>query len=284
MATNVLGTTRGGARRWLKVGPMMLQTSEIMKIVIIITLAKILSEQNHTGTIRDLFFPLIVTGLPICFILLQPDLGTSLVFIPIVFTMSFVSGIKFKHFFILFIAMLTLGIFSYFYGLHEYQKKRVLMFISQDNMTQEQKRGAGYHLYQSKISHGNGGFWGKGWQKGTQNLHNFLPERHTDFIFALIGEELGLVGTTLVLLLYFLLFFFMLAIAYTSLISSGQLIVVGVVTLLATQTIVNTCMTVGFAPITGLPLPFLSYGGSSLMFNFISIAMVISISGRKVSV
>ena len=126
-----------------------------------------------------------------------------------------------------------------------------------------------------------GEFFGRGWRKGTQNIFGLLPERHTDFIFAVIGEEMGLVGTSLVLLLYFILLCCMLIIAYTSLLPTGQLLIIGVVALLSAQIIVNTCMTVGLAPITGLPLPFLSYGGSSLVFNFVSIAMVVSIAGPK---
>mgnify|MGYP001019062250 CR=1 FL=1 len=229
LLTLLIGTYRGGAKRWIKIGPLLLQTSEIMKIAIIPILAHILTTVRQKGKFEDLFLPLGITVIPMFLIMMQPDLGTSLVFIPIVFSMIFAAGIKVKHLVVLVLLMANLAVFTYFYGMHEYQRKRVKMFIFQDNMTLEQQRDAGYHLTQSKIAHGNGGLWGKGWQRGTQNRHGFLPERHTDFIFAVIGEEGGLIGTGFVLLLYFVLLISMLLVAYNSLLPNGQLIVVGVV-------------------------------------------------------
>ncbi len=283
LATTFLGTYRGGAKRWLQLGPALLQTSEIMKIAIIFILARILSEENKkNGGIRELLYPVFITAIPMGLIVIQPDLGTSLVFIPIAFSMIFASGIRFKALILVFIIMVNLAVVVYFYGLHEYQRKRVLTFMNQDSLSQEDKRGSGYHLEQSKIAIGSGHLTGKGWRKGTQNIHGLLPERHTDFIFAIVGEEAGFLGVCFVLLLYLILFCSMLVTAYTTIAVPGQLIIIGVMALLLTQTIVNTAMTVGMAPITGLPLPFFSYGGSSLLFNFISVGMVVSVAGRKI--
>lgn len=279
--TAFCGVARGGSRRWLKIGPVLLQTSEIMKLAIILILARILTRQRKTGSLLDLLLPYGITLLPMLLIMMQPDLGTSLVFMPIVFAMVFASGVPVKHLILLILVGLNVVIPLYHFGLHDYQKNRVKMFVFQSQMSQEQKKGAGYHLVQSKIAHGNGGFLGRGWRQGTQNYYGLLPERHTDFIFAIVGEEWGFVGTTAVLLIYVALFFTMLLIAYTTPVPSMQLIVIGVTMLLLTHTIVNTAMTVGLAPITGLPLPFVSYGGSALLFNCSAVALVISIAGRR---
>lgn len=281
LVTAVIGTARGGSRRWIKIGPLLLQTSEIMKLAIIIALARMLSKQQRTGSIMDLMLPFGVTLLPMLLIVLQPDLGTSLVFIPILLVMVFASGVPIKHLVLVILIAVNLSLPLYHFGLHDYQRKRVQMFLFQSNMTREEKQGSGYHLVQSKIAHGNGGTLGRGWRHGTQNRYGYLPERHTDFIFAVIGEERGFTGTTVVLLLYASLYFTMLVMAYTTPVPSMQLMILGITALLTTQTIVNTCMTVGMAPITGLPLPFLSYGGSALLFNLAALALVISIAGRK---
>ena len=280
--TLLFGSAHMGARRWIDLGFFQLQTSEIMKIVLILTLAKLLTTQQKQGTFSDLVSPICITLLPMLLIVVQPDLGTSLVLVPICASMVFASGIKMKPLIILGIIAINLLIVAYFFGLKEYQKKRILMFIYQDNMTQEQKIGDGYHLNQSKITLGNGGLFGRGWKKGTQNVNHFLPENHTDFIFCTIGEEWGFLGAFVVVVLYFILFGAMIGIVYTTPIASAQLVVIGVISLLSFQMLINVCMAIGLAPITGLPLPFVSYGGSSLLFSFISIALVFSIAGRRI--
>ncbi len=280
--TALFGTFRNESKRWLNLGVVMLQTSEVMKLAIIPILAKILTEYKN-GTIMDLLLPLGLASVPMGLIVVQPDLGTSLVFLPIVFAMCFAAGVPVRYFIIVILIMTLVGIIVYSYGMHDYQRKRVLMFIRQDNMTQEEKQGSGYHLCQSKIAFGNGGALGRGWQKGTQGRYGYLPERHTDFIFAVIGEEFGFIGTCCVLLLYLGLFVGMLNLAASTLVNSGQLIVVGIWSILLTHTVVNTAMTIGLLPITGLPLPFVSYGGSSLLFNFLEIGLIFSIAGRRIA-
>lgn len=278
--TSFIGTTRNDSRRWINLGVVMLQTSEVMKLAILPILARIFS-QEKSGKITDLFLPGILTLIPMLFIMRQPDLGTSLVFVPILFGMAWASGVKKLYLFSIVVGLFLIGIVGFFFLMHDYQRQRVLMFVRQDEMTKAERQGDGYHLWQSKIAHGNGGFWGRGWQTGTQNRFGYLPEKHTDFIFAVMGEEFGFVGTSFVLLLYLFVFISMLQLASQCLIPTGQLIIIGIFAILITHTVVNTCMTIGLLPITGLPLPFLSYGGSSLMFNFIEIGLVISIAGRR---
>jgi rod shape determining protein RodA len=279
--TAIWGHVSGGARSWLKFGPIQLQTSEVMKLSLIVLLAHVLSTPSKQDSTVDMAIPFTVTALPVVFLLLQPDFGTALVFGAVVMVMVFSAGLSLRHLLLLLLTAVTVAPFLYQFGLHDYQKKRLLMFVFQNQMSLEEKRGAGYHLVQSKIAHGNGGLLGRGWRQGTQNSYGFLPERHTDFIFAVIGEEMGFLGTMVLLLIYIGLFFCMLISAYTATVASAQLIIIGIMTMLCTQTLINTCMTVGMAPITGLPLPFVSYGGSSLLFNFISIGLVVSINARK---
>lgn len=281
LMTSLFGTYRNESKRWINLGVVMLQTSEVMKLAILPMLAKILSRE-HTGKISELILPFVITFLPMAFIMKQPDLGTSLVFLPIVFSMSFASGIKIRYLVGIILCFLAIGVFAFFFTMHDYQRKRVLMFIRQDQMTRFERQGDGYHLCQSKIAHGSGGFFGRGWQKGTQNRFGYLPEKHTDFIFAVVGEEFGFIGTSFAMLLYLGLFVALLQVSTQTMVPSGQLIVVGIFAILLTHTIVNSAMTVGMLPITGLPLPFLSYGGSSLMFNFIEIGLVVSIAGRRI--
>lgn len=282
--TAICGHVSGGARSWLKFGPVQFQTSEVIKLATILLLANILSSPSaQSGKDYSPDWGLLagVVTLPIVFLLLQPDFGTALLFGMVVLAMVFTAGLSLRKLMLMFMLALCVAPFVYQFGLHDYQKKRLLMFVFQNQMSQEEKRGSGYHLVQSKIALGNGGMVGRGWRQGTQNSYGFLPERHTDFIFAVIGEEIGFIGTFLVVMVYICLFFCMLLSAYTAIAPEAQLIIIGIMTLLCTQMLINTCMTVGMAPITGLPLPFVSYGGSSLLFNFISLGLVVSINARK---
>ena len=160
MATVFFGTYRGGARRWLNFGPALLQTSDVMKLAIIPALARVLTNRQPKGRFSDLFIPFITIGLPMSLIVIQPDLGTSLVFLPIVFAMSFAAGVKIKHLLVVIFSMVTIAVLVYSFALHDYQRKRVEIFIYQDQLSKQQRLDAGFHLCQSKIAHGNGGiFW-----------------------------------------------------------------------------------------------------------------------------
>ena len=281
LLTSVIGVKRGGARCWLQFGPVLFQTSEVMKLALILILAKVLTAQKSNDRLINLVAPILITFVPMLILFAQPDLGTVMLLVPVVATMVFVGGANIRHCIALALIGVCLGVSMFFLVLHDYQKKRVLMFVFQNQMTLEEKRGAGYHMTQSLIALGNGGLTGRGWRKGTQNRFGFLPERHTDFIFSVIGEEWGFAGTAFVIAIYVFLFFTMLLIAYTTTSPPAQLATIGIMMLLCCQTLINTCMTVGMAPITGLPLPFVSYGGSALLFNFIAIAIVVSINARK---
>lgn len=279
--TRFVGQVINNARRWIKLGPVSLQTSDIMKVAFIIALAYILTTQPRKNSWQDLVRPAILASFPMLLIVMQPDLGTTLVFIPISICMILASGLPMKIFVVLGVIALNLGILVWFYGLHDYQKQRILVFVNQSELSIADRQGDGYHLFQSKTAIGNGGLFGTGYSNSIQNRYKYLPENHTDFIFAAIGEYAGFIGIAGILILYFLLYFLMMFGIYSISTPCGQLIIVGIMTLLAFQTVVNTCMTMGLAPITGLPLPFLSYGGTSLLTNSICIGLVVSILGRR---
>ena len=206
----------------------------------------------------------------------EPDLGTSICFFPILFFMLYIGGAVPRHLLsIIGIVMLSSPLFWWL--LKDYQKERLLVFLD-PNMD---PLGAGYTMIQSKIAIGSGGWFGKGWMVGTQSQLNFLPEAYTDFVFSVAGEEWGFFGGVLVILLYFLLIVRCLAIAHHTKEPFGRLIVVGVVGMLSFQVVVNVAMTMGLMPIVGLPLPLISYGGSSLLTTMISIALVLNVGMRR---
>jgi rod shape determining protein RodA len=317
IAVFFLGVTVNGAQNWLSLGGITLQPSEFAKLALIISLAAVLHENPPTN-LGAVFRVLGVTIVPWVLILLQPDLGTSLVFGAITLGMLYwananpgwlilmvspiVSVIMFTLFFPIWviwtvlmgiIAWLTLP-FRFFttmlavasnliagelgnilWGvLKPYQKDRLTLFINPE----KDPLGGGYHLIQSRIAIGSGETWGKGLHHGTQTQLNFVPEQHTDFIFSAVGEELGFVGAILVLLVFWLICFRLIYIASTAKENFGSLICVGILSMVIFQVIVNIGMTIGVAPITGIPLPWMSYGGSSLLTNFLAIGIVESIA------
>lgn len=281
--TLLIGVERNNAKCWINLGFMELQASELMKIAVILCLAKYLMYREDQNSWTGLVQPFFITATPLVLILKQPDFGTSMMFFPVLFACLYLSGARTKHLLIIVgcgIMMLPV----LYYNLKTYQQQRIDVFLYQDSLTPEQIRKHGYHLHQSKIAIGSGGFMGQGFREGTQNRLNLLPERHTDFIFAVIGEEFGFVGCAIVLLLYFLLFAACLSVADNTKEPFGRIVVVGIVTLLFAQVFVNTGMTVGLMPITGITLPFLSYGGSSLVSSMLAISLVLNIGMHRVHV
>lgn len=269
-----IGATRYGSQRWLQFGGLVLQPSEFAKITVILALARYLSTnlQNY----RSVWFivkAMILTFFPMILILRQPDLGTSLVFIPIFFAMVFVAGTPIKHLLWLIGAGMSVIPFFWFFILKDYQKNRLRVFWD-PNLD---PTGLGYQAIQSKIAIGSGGLLGKGWLHGTQNQLNFLPKRYTDFIFSVIGEEWGFIGVSFVLLLYFALVILGIYIASKSKDSFGKLVACGISVMVLSHVMINIGMTIGIMPITGLPLLFLSYGGSSMLTAIICIALLESI-------
>ncbi len=273
----ILGRERLGAQRWFAIGDLAFQPSEFIKISFILVLASILgSKRVDLECARGLMLPLISLAVPFVLVLVQPDLGTALLLLPIFFVMMYVGGARVKHLVILVLSGLAAMPF-FWHSLRDYQKQRLLVFLNPN----VDPLGAGYTIIQSKIAVGSGGLIGKGWLAGTQNQLNFLPERHTDFIFSVIGEEWGLFGALILILLFFLIVRRSLDIACSTNDMYGKLVAVGIITLLTLQVVINIAMTIGFMPVVGIPLPLVSYGGSSMLTSFIAIALLLNIGMRR---
>ena len=289
LAVLLVGSTAKGAQLWLSLGPLGGQPSELAKVMVIITFAAFLTKrQDRMERLRDLLPAFLHIGIPVFLILLQPDLGTSLVFFAIMFGMLYVAGARSSLLLKLLGAGLLLIIaalvghvkFGLPLPLEDYQIRRLIVFID-PYMDGRGGRGAGWHVIQSLVAIGSGGFWGKGLFNGTQVQGNFLPEHHTDFIFSVVGEELGFLGASLLLGLYFVLLYRVLQIAFKSRDQFGTLIAVGVASMWGFHILQNVGMSIGIMPITGIPLPFLSYGGSSMLANLISVGLLLNISLRR---
>ena len=271
------GRMRFGAQRWFVIGGFGFQPSEFVKITFILALSSYLgSKAKFSYRAQDLIIPFILMSLPLALIYLQPDLGTALMLLPILFCMLFIRGASIKHL----ISLITLGMIStpfIWFMLKDYQRERLSVFINPN----ADPLGAGYTMIQSRIAIGSGFLFGKGWLSGTQNQLNFLPERHTDFIFSVVGEEGGFIGCMILIGLYCVLIYRGLKIAHSTPDTYGKLMATGIVTMIACQVIVNMGMASGFMPVVGLPLPLMSYGGSSLVTTMISIALLLNIGMRK---
>jgi rod shape determining protein RodA len=269
-----------GARRWIKLGPMHFQPSEWVKLVLIIAVARYFANLGGRSlTWREILKAFALVGVPMLLVLKQPDLGTTLTYLPILVAGLFLGGINIRQALILSTCGLALvaGVWTSGKLLKPYQKARLTSFINPDN----DPRGTGYQLLQSKIAVGSGGVWGKGAAKGTQTQGDFLPIPHADFIFAAFGEEHGFVGAFFVLLLYFFVLMRLIQNAQTAADLSGSLIIMGVVAVLTFQIAVNVGMVIGFMPVTGIPLPLMSYGGSSVLFTFLALGAVMNVRMRR---
>ncbi len=281
-----LGHSAKGATRWINLGPFLLQPSEFAKIFIIITFADFLTRrEGHLNTLKDMIPCFIHIGVPMLLILKQPDLGTSLVFIAIMFGMLFVAGANPKLVAGLFVGGWASAVgwvwahfkFGLWIPLKDYQLDRLLVFID----PWKQWHGAGYHVVQSQIAIGSGGLEGKGIYNGSQNQLNFLPEQHTDFIFSVVGEEMGFIGVTALLLLFFILLYRGIRIASQARDLYGTLLATGVIAMLTFHILINVGMVSGIMPVTGVPLPLFSYGGSSMMTNMIAIGILLNVYMRR---
>ena len=269
-----------GARRWIKLGPVLFQPSEWVKLVLILAVARYfanLGGRSLTG--RDIFKAFVLVGVPMLLVLKQPDLGTTLTYAPILMAGLFLGGISIRQSIILFTAGLVLIAGAWTSGkvLKPYQKARLTSFINPDN----DPRGSGYQIRQSLIAVGSGGIWGKGAEKGTQTQGDFLPIPHADFIFAAFSEEHGFVGAILVLLLYFFILMRLIQNAQTAADLPGALLIMGIVAVLTFQIAVNVGMVIGFMPVTGIPLPLMSYGGSSVLFTFLALGVAMNVRMRR---
>jgi rod shape determining protein RodA len=269
-----------GARRWIGIGSMRFQPSEWVKLVLILAVARYFANLGGRSlTWKDIFKAFVLVGVPMILVIRQPDLGTTLTYTPILFAGLFLGGINLRQGLILLTcgAVLAAGAWSSGKMLKPYQKARLTSFLNPDS----DPKGTGYQIRQSLIAVGSGGVWGKGAAKGTQTQGDFLPIPHADFIFAAFGEEHGFVGALFVLLLYFFILMRLIQNAQTAADLSGALIIMGVVAVLTFQITVNVGMVIGFMPVTGIPLPLMSYGGSSVLFTFLALGAAMNVRMRR---
>jgi rod shape determining protein RodA len=273
------GKVGGGARRWLFIGPFSIQPSEIAKLTMIIVLARYYSRvPTDSGyNLRELAKPMLLTAVPFVLILRQPDLGTALHLGLIAAVMTVFARIERRTFIALGATCVLTGLAFWFFILKPYQKQRVLTFLNPDR----DPLGAGYHIIQSKIAIGSGMLTGKGFLKGTQNALSFLPEQHTDFIFSVLAEEWGLMGAAAVLAVFFMIIIWGLRVAHGCRDLFGMMIAVGVTSMLFWQVIINIGMVMGLLPVVGVPLPFISYGGSSILMMMVCLGLLINIRMRR---
>ena len=274
--------TIGGSSRWLNVIPYVrIQPSELTKLTYILALAWYLRHRKNYRFFSGLIGPFALTVLPMVLILLEPDLGTVLLFLPVLFCVLFTAGARIKHL----LAVIGIGILLsplFYFIMEDYQRDRVRILLKQDSQDAFMLRGPGYQLHQSKICIGSGRFSGHGWGKGIYIIHEkFLPARHNDFIFALIAHQWGFLGSVAVLALYGLIILGGIEIAGQQREPFGRLLAVGITTLLAFQMLINMGMTMGLTPVTGLTLPFISYGGSSLLSSFLALGLLVNVARRR---
>lgn len=278
-AVLVVGKSVSGSHRWLDLGPINIQPSELAKWVVLILIARHLQKRpSLTGdyTLRDLAVPLILVAPIAALVAMEPDLGTTVILMLIVFTVLIFAGLRWRSF--LWLVLAGVAALPLFWSvLEDYQRDRILCFID----PARDPLGAGYHLVQSKIAVGSGGFLGKGFREGTQSHLRFLPEHHTDFAFSVWAEEWGFVGAVVVLGLFFLLLAYGLYVAYKAEDQAGRALAFGVVSFLFWPVFVNLGMTLGLLPVVGVALPFISYGGSALVTSMMALALLQNIRLRR---
>ena len=281
----ILGAVRLGAQRWLRVAWFNFQPSEIAKLIIVIFLARYFSRKsvdnvsllvNKTGVLRGVVFPFIFISIPIGLIIEQPDLGSGTIILTIFIVMLYLAGVRLRYI-ILFLLFILLIMPVLWHFLRDYQKDRLLVFLNPNI----DPLGAGYTIIQSRIAIGSGGLLGKGWLSGTQSQLRFLPESHTDFIFATFAEEWGLAGSLVLLCAYYLLINQGIRIAFKTSDNFGRLLAFGISAMLGIQVFINIAMNLGFAPVVGLPLPLMSYGGSSVLMTFIALGILVNINKTR---
>ncbi len=274
----LFGRYVSGSRRWLMLGPFSMQPSELVKIGLIIGLARSYAKVANTGGVgfRELIVPVILTALPFILIVKQPDLGTALLLVMIAGSITLFVKIE-KRTFVCIIAagMVTIPLVWLF--LKGYQKSRILTFLDPDR----DPLGAGYHIIQSKIAIGSGMITGKGFLKGTQNTLSFLPEQHTDFIFSVLAEEWGFVGSVGLIILFLMLIIWGLNIAYGCRDTFGIALSFGVTAMIFWQVFINIGMVMGLMPVVGIPLPLISYGGSSVITIMIGLGLLMNVRMRR---
>lgn len=274
----VIGREISGARRWIILGPLRMQPSELAKIFVIIWMAYWAEKKKHIllHGLRELIFPAVIISIPVLLILLEPDLGTASIVAFIAAAMFLMLGIRRKT--LLTLSGLSIaGLPFLWFGLKEYQRQRVLTFMdpSRDPL------GSGYHAIQSKIAVGSGGLIGKGFLHGTQTQLKFLPEHHTDFIFSVLAEEWGFLGSGVLIFLYMLLITRIITVGLKAKDRFGALLCFGIAAYFTLHVFINISMNIGIFPVVGVPLPFISYGGSFMIINLVCIGIVLNVAWRR---
>lgn len=274
VAVELVGRVGMGAQRWLDLGVLHIQPSEIMKISIVLALARYFHGLSHeeVGMIRWLFIPLGLVVAPVVLVMKQPDLGTAMLLLATSGAVFFYAGVRMWKFLLVIIAGGSALPIAWNL-MHDYQRKRVLTFMNPE----QDPLGAGYHILQSKIALGSGGFMGKGFLQGSQSHLSFLPEKQTDFIFTMLAEEQGLVGGLGLITLYILVLAYGYAIAMRSRNQFGRLVAGGLTTMLFLYVFINIAMVSGMVPVVGVPLPLVSYGGTAMMTLLIGIGLLIGV-------
>ena len=278
----ISGKTSRGSQRWILLGPFMVQPSEFIKIPLMLTLASYYGATSREGWLRRLIIPALIVLPGFLLILKQPDLGSSLGFLAIFLVIVLTVGMKSKAFG--FVVLAALMLFPFAWGgvwgsLHGYQQDRILSFVDPGS----DPGGKGYHGLQSRIAIGSGQLLGKGLYGGTQTQFKFLPEGHTDFVFAVFAEEWGFLGSLVLLSLYVIVLLMGLEIAFNAKDVMGSLLAVGVVAMFGFGVIVNIAMTSGLAPVVGIPLPLMSYGGSAMVVNLTALGLLLNVKRRRLS-
>lgn len=270
-----MGRTAMGAQRWLDLYYISIQPSELMRVSLIIVLAKYFSgiHDDSINKVLYLIFPSILVLIPVGLVLKQPDLGTAMLLLLVYFSILFMIGIEVWKIMIVPACGLVLSPIIWQH-LHDYQKNRILMFL----MPEKDPNGAGYHIIQSKIAIGSGGMWGQGFMQGSQCQLSFLPEKHNDFIFAAIGEEFGFVGCVILIGLYFILLIYNYNVVIQTRDKFYKYMVFGLNAMFFFYIFINISMVCGLLPVVGIPLPFVSYGGSALVVLMFSEAIIMSVA------
>ena len=276
IGVEIVGNVRGGSQRWLDLGFMVLQPSELMKPVIVVTLAQFYASLPLSMLVswRALLVPGALIAVPVSFVLLQPDLGTSLAIAFGGAVVMLLAGLPLKWFIGGGVAALAAAPLVFFFGLQDYQQRRVMTMFNPE----ADALGAGYHINQSKIAIGSGGIFGKGFNNGSQSHLEYLPEPQTDFVFATMAEEWGLVGGLFVLGVFTIILSWGLKVARQSRDHFASLVAAGMVATIFFYVAVNLMMVMGMAPVVGIPLPFMSHGGSSMMTNMICIGALMMVN------
>jgi rod shape determining protein RodA len=276
LAVEVFGKKYLGARRWVQMGSFHFQPSEWVKLVLILAMAKYFADNRGECDVQDIVKAGALVGVPMLMVLAQPDLGTALTYLPIAIMGLFLGGMKAKHALIIVLIGVLLAPVAW-HVLKPYQRDRLTSFLEPEADPQRK----GYQVIQSLVAVGSGGILGKGTAQGSQTQGQFLPVPHTDFIFAAFAEEHGFIGAMGVLLLYFIVLMRLIQNAQTAPDRAGTFVVMGVVAVLAFHILVNVGMVVGFMPVTGIPLPLMSYGGSSVLFMFLALGIVMNVRMRR---